>query len=88
MSSIEDDFQHYSRAIKLVTNRPPDEDLLILYGLYKQSTIGDSNIDEPGFFEFTEKTKWNSWNNYKGKSKNESMNLYIEKAKNVIDNYS
>ena len=65
-----------------------DEDLLVLYGLYKQSTIGDCNTNEPGFFEFTAKTKWNSWNNYKGKSKNESMNLYIEKAKNVIDNYS
>ncbi len=88
MSSIEDDFQHYSRAVKLVSNRPSDEDLLILYGLYKQSTIGDCNTIEPGFFEFTEKSKWNSWNSYKGKGNQESMNLYIQKAKYVINNYS
>jgi diazepam-binding inhibitor (GABA receptor modulating acyl-CoA-binding protein) len=88
MSNLEDEFQHYSRAVKLISNRPPDEDLLVLYGLYKQSTIGDCNTNEPGFFEFTAKTKWNSWNSYKGKGKEESMNLYIQNAKNVIDNYS
>lgn len=88
MYNLEEEFQYYSRAVKLVINRPPNEDLLVLYGLYKQSTIGDCNIDEPGFFEFTAKSKWNSWNNYKGTNQQKSMNLYIQKAKIIIDNYS
>lgn len=86
MSEIEKEFQKYSEDIKKIKNTPSNEDLLILYGLYKQSLIGDCNTERPGLLQFREKSKWDSWNNYKGKSKEDAMKLYIKKAKKIIKN--
>ena len=86
MSDIEKEFQKYSQEIKKIKTKPSDKDLLILYGLYKQSTIGDCNTEKPGFLKFKEKSKWESWNSYKGKNKEDSMKLYINKAKSIINN--
>ena len=78
-------FEQYSKDVKKITNKPSDSDLLILYGLYKQATIGDCNTDRPGFLDFKGKSKWDSWNNYQGKNQEEAMKLYIEKAKELIE---
>lgn len=78
-------FEQYSNEIKKIKNKPSDSDLLILYGLYKQATIGNCNTNKPGFLDFKGKSKWESWNNYKGKNQEEAMKLYIEKAKELIE---
>ena len=85
MSDIEKEFQKYSQEIKKIKTKPSDKDLLILYGLYKQSTIGDCNTKKPGFLQFKEKSKWESWNSYKGKNKEESMKEYIKKVKELFN---
>ena len=85
MSDIEKEFQKCSQEIKKIKTKPSDKDLLILYGLYKQSTIGDCNTEKPGFLQFKEKSKWESWNNYKGKNKEESMKEYISKVKEIFN---
>ena len=85
MENIKKIFEQYSEDVKKITNKPSDSDLLILYGLYKQATIGDCNTDRPGFLDFKGKSKLDSWNNYKGKNKEEAMKLYIEKAKELIE---
>jgi diazepam-binding inhibitor (GABA receptor modulator, acyl-CoA-binding protein) len=47
----------------------PDKDLLILYSLYKQGTVGDCNTEKPGFLDFKGKAKWEAWNERKGTTK-------------------
>lgn len=42
---------------------------LALYGLFKQATIGDVNIENPGALDFVGSAKWNSWKSYEGLSK-------------------
>jgi diazepam-binding inhibitor (GABA receptor modulator, acyl-CoA-binding protein) len=87
MSELETLFTQYSERVKKVKNTPSDNELLELYALYKQSTVGDCNIEEPaGWFNFEAKAKYKEWNGKKGKSKDECMNLYIEKAKIIIAN--
>ena len=52
---------------------------LELYGLYKMSTIGDCNINEPSRLYMYEHTKWNAWNKLKGKyDKNGAKQAYID----------
>lgn len=82
---LDDDFKLYSEKVKSLKNKPPDSTLLILYGLYKQSTIGDCNTNRPGMFNYREKAKWDAWNNYKGKTKDEAKLKYIAKVKNLIN---
>lgn len=45
-----------------------DDELLQLYGLFKQASVGDNNTDKPGMLDFKGKAKWEAWNKNKGKS--------------------
>ncbi len=59
------------------TSKPSNEDLLKLYGLYKQATEGDNLTERPGGFDFKAAAKYNSWLNFKGTSKEEAEASYI-----------
>ena len=61
-----------------------DENKLYLYKYYKQATVGDNNTEEPGFFNFTAKAKWNAWNEVKGTNKNDAMQYYINKVNELL----
>ncbi|TXE08737.1 acyl-CoA-binding protein [Algoriphagus aquimarinus] len=63
---------------KKFTEKPSNEDLLKLYGLYKQATEGDNENERPGGFDFKAAAKYNAWLNMKGKSKEEATEQYIQ----------
>lgn len=63
---------------KILPEKPSNETLLNLYSLYKQSTQGDVNGDEPAMFDFVAKAKYESWSALKGKSQEEAMQEYIK----------
>ena len=62
---------------KKFTEKPSNEDLLKLYGLYKQATEGDNETERPGGFDFKAAAKYNAWSNQKGLSKKEASDRYI-----------
>ncbi|HRO86163.1 MAG TPA: acyl-CoA-binding protein [Niabella sp.] len=69
---------------KTIAERPSNEILLKLYSLYKQATEGDINIDPPSNpFDIVNKAKFNAWNELKGKTKEESMQDYIDLVKKL-----
>jgi diazepam-binding inhibitor (GABA receptor modulating acyl-CoA-binding protein) len=79
------DFEKYSQLVKLLPKQPNDNDLLILYGLYKQSIIGNCNIERPnGLFNIKEQKKWDAWNNIKDTSSDNAKELYINKVKELM----
>jgi hypothetical protein len=55
---LEEDFKQAAETAKKLSQKPKDEDMLLLYGLYKQANEGDCNTDRPGFFDMTGKYKW------------------------------
>jgi diazepam-binding inhibitor (GABA receptor modulating acyl-CoA-binding protein) len=69
------------------TSKPGNEELLKLYGLYKQATEGDNETERPGGFDFKAAAKYNSWLAFKGKSKAEATELYIELVENISGKY-
>jgi diazepam-binding inhibitor (GABA receptor modulating acyl-CoA-binding protein) len=78
---IQKSFDHYSEKVKTLKNKPKDDELLKLYGLYKQAKFGDNNTSKPWAFQFELSAKWNAWMLNKGKSKEDSMNQYINFVK-------
>lgn len=78
MDVIENNFQTSVRDINNLNSKPSEEELLKIYGLYKQSLFGDNNADRPGFFDFKAKKKWDSWTSEKGKTKTRAMMEYTE----------
>ncbi|KAF0882950.1 ACBD7 protein, partial [Crocuta crocuta] len=82
------DFEKIAEDVKKMKTRPNDEELKELYGLYKQSVVGDINIECPGMLDLKGKAKWEAWNLRKGgMSKEDAMRAYIEKAKELIEKY-
>ena len=55
-----------------------DEEKLVMYGLFKQSTTGTNNTPKPSMMSgMVKRAKWNSWNKYKGLSKVEAKKQYV-----------
>lgn len=67
------------------SNKNLDNDILLkLYGYYKQSTIGDCNIECPAFWQIKEKAKWEAWEQHKGMKKTHGMKKYIKLVENIL----
>lgn len=64
-----------------------DDEMKQVYGLFKQATVGDCNTAEPGMLDLKGKAKWNAWNSYKGKSKEDAQNEYVALAKTLLAKY-
>ncbi|XP_021552428.1 acyl-CoA-binding domain-containing protein 7 [Mirounga leonina] len=87
MSSLQADFDRIAEDVRKLKTRPDDEELKELYGLYKQSVVGDINIECPGMLDLKGKAKWEAWNLQKGRLKEDAMSAYISKAKKLIEKY-
>ncbi|KAH9603524.1 hypothetical protein KSS87_019848, partial [Heliosperma pusillum] len=81
---FEEEFNQHAEKVTKLT-QATNEDLLIIYGLYKQATIGDVNIARPGIFDPKGRAKWDSWKSCEGKSKDDCMTEYITKAKQMLE---
>lgn len=81
------EFTEAAAKIKSLTERPNNEELLELYGYYKQATVGDVNTDRPGMFYMKDRAKWDNWNSRKGLSKEEAEKKYIELVQELISKY-
>ena len=46
------EFTAAAEKVKTLTTKPSDADLLELYGLYKQATVGNVNTERPSSFRF------------------------------------
>jgi diazepam-binding inhibitor (GABA receptor modulating acyl-CoA-binding protein) len=64
--SRQDKFNTAAEDVKKLTQRPSNEEMLEIYGLYKQATVGDNNTSQPWAVQFEASAKWNSWNGLKG----------------------
>jgi acyl-CoA-binding protein len=71
-------FENAVAKSKTLTERPSNDILLKLYGLFKQVTEGDIQGERPGGFDFKGAAKYDAWEKQKGKSAEEAANEYIE----------
>jgi diazepam-binding inhibitor (GABA receptor modulator, acyl-CoA-binding protein) len=71
--------------VKKLKSTPDNEDLLEIYANFKQGTVGDCNVDKPGFLDFKGKAKWEAWNAKKGVSQEAAQQAYIDKVKQLVE---
>ena len=77
---MEKEFNEIAEKIMNSELKLDNDDLLILYGYYKQSTIGDCNINKPFFFDTKGTAKYDAWIANNGMKKELAMKRYIRKA--------
>lgn len=83
--------QEFDQAVarsKELTKRPSNEELLQLYGLFKQATEGDVTGDRPGGFDFKGIAKYDAWAAMKGKSADDAKKEYIALVARLQQEYA
>ncbi|CAD5210568.1 unnamed protein product [Bursaphelenchus okinawaensis] len=73
----ESDFEAAQKRLNLLTQDVDNDVKLKVYGLFKQATVGDATGDRPGALNFVARAKYDSWNTYKGLSKEEARAKYV-----------
>jgi acyl-CoA-binding protein len=71
-------FQAAVADSKNLSERPDNATLLKIYALYKQASVGDNTEKKPGFGDMVGRAKWDAWNGFKGTSKQDAMQQYID----------
>lgn len=82
--------KNFNIAVNLINNmknRPSDDELLKLYGLYKQGSEGNNNLNKPGILDFKGLKKWDAWELNKGKSVEEAKKEYTIYAMDILNKY-
>jgi acyl-CoA-binding protein len=70
-------FEKAAKDLNTLRTRPKDEDLLVLYALYKQATVGDVAGARPGMFDVKGRAKYDAWAGRKGTAREAAMQEYV-----------
>ena len=84
IQSIHGQFLRYSEDIKNCKTLSNDE-LLKLYGLYKQTIVGKNTTIKPSIFNYKGLLKWNAWTSESDLSQLEAKQEYITLANNLLN---
>jgi diazepam-binding inhibitor (GABA receptor modulating acyl-CoA-binding protein) len=71
-------FEDAAENVKNLPQKPNDDEMLKLYGLYKQATLGDCNTERPGFWSPVNRAKWDSWNGYRNWTCDKAKEDYVK----------
>ncbi|XP_076300492.1 acyl-CoA binding protein 1 [Lasioglossum baleicum] len=82
--SLTDRFNKAAEEVKDLSSQPSDANMLELYSLFKQATVGDCNTTRPGMLDFKGKAKWDAWDQKKGMSQDAAKEQYIQKVDELI----
>ena len=75
--SLGDQFQDAKARVEKLQSRPSNDQLLDLYGLFKQATEGDASGPRPGLLDLKGRAKHDAWAKRKGVSKDDAMEKYV-----------
>lgn len=78
MSELSKKFERAAKDAQNLKKRPADEDMLRLYALYKQASVGDVSGDRPGAFDFVGRAKYDAWSRLKGTTQDKAMKSYVD----------
>ncbi|XP_024142125.1 acyl-CoA-binding protein [Oryzias melastigma] len=87
MAELQAQFDAAAAEVKQLKAKPADEEMLLVYSLFKQASVGDVNTARPGMLDFTGKAKWDAWEKQKGKSKEDAMKEYIKLVEELKQKY-
>jgi diazepam-binding inhibitor (GABA receptor modulating acyl-CoA-binding protein) len=82
---LKNKFNNSAELIKTCKRELTNDEKLSLYGLYKQSTVGDINTSCPSMvFDYAGYKKWTSWKQNEGKPKSVAMSEYVHVVETIM----
>jgi diazepam-binding inhibitor (GABA receptor modulating acyl-CoA-binding protein) len=73
----DDGFAAAQERVKTLKRRPSNDELLALYGLYKQATEGDVTGSRPGMLDPKGRAKFDAWTAKKGLAAADARKAYV-----------
>lgn len=84
---LSEQFEDAQKRVQNLKTRPNNQELLDLYALYKQGTLGDVVGKRPGRLDFKARVKYDSWAERKDMSKEEAMKKYVALVDSLAKKY-
>ena len=78
LSPLEEAFNKASDHVRKITSKLDNNQLLELYGLYKQSTEGQCDTPKPSWFDGKGRKKWEAWKVLENMPSDEAKQKYID----------
>lgn len=78
MTDLDAQFEQAAADAQKLPERPDNDTMLKLYGLFKQGSQGDVSGDKPGFFDFVGVAKYEAWEKRRGMSQEEAKQKYVD----------
>jgi acyl-CoA-binding protein len=85
--SLRDDFESAQRRVKSLKSTPSNDELLELYGLYKQASVGDVQGARPSMLDFKGRAKYDAWQKRTGLSNEKAMADYVALVNRLAAKY-
>uniref|UniRef100_A0A2K5S4Y0 Acyl-CoA-binding protein n=1 Tax=Cebus imitator TaxID=2715852 RepID=A0A2K5S4Y0_CEBIM len=77
------EFEKAAEEVKHLKTKPADDEVLFIYGRYKQAAVGDMNTEQPGVLDFKGKAKCNAWNELKGTTKEDTTKAHVNSTEEL-----
>jgi acyl-CoA-binding protein len=85
--ALSDDFAAAQVRVKQLSKTPDASELLELYALFKQGTVGDVTGERPGMLDFKGRAKYDAWAGKRGGSKDAAMQSYVALVEKLAQKY-
>ncbi len=85
--ALSDDFAAAQVKVKTLSKTPDASELLELYALFKQGTVGDVSGDRPGMLDFKGRAKFDAWAAKRGGNKDSAMQSYVALVEKLSTKY-
>lgn len=76
-------FTKAAQQVQKTHDKIMPNDLLQLYGLFKQATVGQCTTQKPGIFNIQARSKWFAWQELGDMQSDVAKQLYVEKVKQL-----
>ena len=83
MADLKDQFQKAAQDVMSLEDRPDNDTMLRLYGLYKQGSEGEVSGPKPGFFDLVGTAKYEAWEKLSGTKPEDAMKKYVDLVKKL-----
>ena len=85
--ALSEDFAAAQVKVKQLSKTPDASELLELYALFKQGTVGDVQGDRPGMLDFKGRAKYDAWAGKRGTGKEAAMQSYVSLVEKLGSKY-
>jgi diazepam-binding inhibitor (GABA receptor modulating acyl-CoA-binding protein) len=85
--TLDDDFTDAQARVQKLAQRPSQDELLTLYALFKQATVGDVTGRRPGLLDLKGRAKFDAWQRRKGRSSDACQQEYAKLVERLEHKY-